>query len=87
MCNQCDTKRNNQYGFKIGDIVTRDMIGEGIVKDIVIKEVSGIDRHGNSVTNTVMLILEFDDGLIIEAPAANAEYIGIHRLNKELNGA
>ena len=80
MCNQCDTKRNNQYGFKIGDAVTRDMIGEGIVKDIVIKEVSGTDRMGNPVTEVVMLICEFDDGLIIEAPAANAEYIGIHKV-------
>ena len=66
-------------GFKIGDKVTREMIGEGIVKDIVIKQVAGYDKDGNSVTELAMLVLEFDNGLTIEAPAINAKYIGIEK--------
>ena len=77
-CRQKKDFKDN-CGFKIGDKVTREMIGEGIVKDIVIKQVAGYDKDGNSVTELAMLVLEFDNGLTIEAPAINAKYIGIEK--------
>lgn len=65
---------NDTYGFSVGDRVVRPLIGEGIVKDIVIKEL-------NKNEWLSVLVLQFDNELIIELPACNYKYIGVEKLD------